>query len=461
MEHLSVLDVGFLQAEDSDRHISLAVGAVAILEGPMPGYDSLIDRFAERICRVPRLSQVVRMRPLDLGAAEWVDDPSLDLAHHFRHAALPAPGDCEVLYQFAAEVMESRLDRDRPLWQCWVVEGLTEGRWAIVMKVHHCIADGIATMHMLSALCDDAEDDSYDDAIHAAKTPDRGRPASSRLSMNPIDWYRGAWRLASSAASATVEIAGGTLAIIDGLVRAGTQSALNGPIGSMRRYSAVWVPLAEVTMICDVFGATINDVALAAITDSYRAALIRRGSDPRADSLRTLVPVSVRPATAIDMADNRVSVMLPYLPVDEPDHVQQLRTVHRRMARVKSSGQREAASTLVSVMNMMPSAVTAWTVRVLTKLPQRGVVTLATNVPGPRRRLRVMERQLLHLLPISPVALRLRTGIATLSYADEVAFGITADFDTAPDVDELAGGIEQAVLQLAAAARSQSKGSST
>jgi diacylglycerol O-acyltransferase len=329
------------------------------------------------------------------------------------------------------------------------------------MKMHHCIADGIATMHMLSALCDAAENDSYDDAIHAAKTPDRERPTSARLSINPIDWYRGAWRLASDAASATVEIAGGTLAIINGLVRAGTPSALNGPIGSMRRYSAVWVPLADVAIICDAFGVTINDVALAAITDSYRAALIRRGSDPRADSLRTLVPVSVRPPTAIDKADNRVSVMLPYLPVDEPDPTQQLRTVHRRMARVKSSGQRQAASTLVSAMNMVPSAVTAWTVRALTRLPQRGVVTLATNVPGPRRRLRVMERQLLHLLPMSPVALRLRTGIATLTYADEVAFGITADFDTASDVDELAGGIEQAVCKLAAAAQSQSQGSST
>jgi diacylglycerol O-acyltransferase len=315
-------------------------------------------------------------------------------------------------------------------------------------------------MHMLSALSDTAENDSYDDAIHAAKTPDRGRPASARLSLNPIDWYRGAWRLASSATSATVELAEGTLAIVDGLVRAGTPSSLNGPISSMRRYSAVWVPLADVSMICDVFDVTINDVALAAITDSYRAALIRRGSDPRADSLRTLVPVSVRPAAAIDEADNRVSVMLPLLPVDESDRVQQLRTVHRRMSRAKSSGQREAASALVSAMNMIPSAVTSWTVRVLTRLPQRGIVALATNVPGPRRRLRVMERDVLHLLPISPVALRLRTGIATLSYADEVAFGITADFDAAPDVDELARGIDQAIRHLADAARSQSQSQS-
>ena len=186
----------------------------------------------------------------------------------------------------------------------------------------------------------------------------------------------------------------------------------------MRRYSAVQVPLKDVAKVCHAFDVTLNDVALAAITDSYRAALIRRGEQPRRDSLRTLVPVSVRSNDAMNKTDNRVSAMLPYLPVDKADRVEQLRAVHRRLTRAKSSGQRQAGSVFVSAANVVPFAFTAWMVRALTRLPQRGVVTVATNVPGPRHRLQVMGRDVVRLLPIPPLALRLRTGIAILSYAD-------------------------------------------
>jgi diacylglycerol O-acyltransferase len=162
------------------------------------------------------------------------------------------------------------------------------------------------------------------------------------------------------------------------------------------------------------------------------------------------VPVSVRSRDAADKTDNRVSVMLPYLPVEKADPISQLRTVHARLERAKASGQRQAGNVFVSAANAIPFPFTAWTVRALTRLPQRGVVTLATNVPGPRKRLRVMGREVVRLLPIAPLALQLRTGIAILSYADHLAFGIIGDYDTAPDVDELAHGIERAVTRLTA-----------
>jgi diacylglycerol O-acyltransferase / wax synthase len=177
--------------------------------------------------------------------------------------------------------------------------------------------------------------------------------------------------------------------------------------------------------------------------------LIRRGERPRARSLRTLVPVSVRSNDALDEVNNRVSLLLPYLPVEEPDPVQQLRAVHSRLAKAKLSGQGQAGSLVVSAMNQIPFAITAWAMRALTRLPQRAVVTVATNVPGPRRRLRVMGQPVLRLLPIVPIALRVRTGVAILSYADELVFGITADYDAASDVNELAEGITRAAARLA------------
>ena len=154
MDNLTTLDAGFIHAEDSDERVSLAIGGLAILEGPMPDHDSLMTTLARRIGVCPRFAQRLRRRPLDLGAPEWVDDDEFDLANHLRHLAVPRPGRDRELHTLVAEVMSWRLDRSRPLWEIWVIEGLSDNRWAILMKVHHCIADGIATAHILSGLSD-------------------------------------------------------------------------------------------------------------------------------------------------------------------------------------------------------------------------------------------------------------------------------------------------------------------
>ena len=442
-----MLDAGFLQAEDSDRHVSLAIGAISVLAGPMPDFDSLAAVLAERILSVPRFRQVLRTQPLDLGAPRWVDDTNLDISHHVRRAALPRPGDDAALFRWVAEVMERRLDRDRPLWECWLVDGLQHNRWAILMKVHHCIADGIAATHLLTRLCDNGGGDTFATAIRAAHEPARGGLRLPALTLNPIDWVAGAWRTSLGVTTAAAQALQGAAEIASGLLRP-PPSSLTGPVTTMRRYATVEVSLEDVTRVCDGFEVTINDVALAAITDSFRTMLIRRGEQPERNSLRTLVPVSVRSDDAADKIDNRVSVMLPYLPVEKADPVQQLLTVHARLTKAKASGQRQAGNIFVSAANAIPFPFTAWAVRALTRLPQRGVVTLATNVPGPRKRLRVMGREVIRLLPIPPLALQLRTGIAIMSYADHLVFGIIGDYDAAPDVDELANGIERAVARL-------------
>ena len=443
-----MLDAGFLEAEDSDRHISLAIGALSVVAGPMPDFDALVSGLAERILSVPRFKQVLRTQPLDLGAPQWVDDTKLDISHHVRRAALPRPGDDAALFRWVAEVMERRLDRDRPLWECWLVDGLPYNRWAILMKIHHCMADGIAATHLLAQLCDDAEGGTFATKIRAARESTRGGLRLPTLSLNPIEWVTGAWHTSLGLATASAQIAQGAIDIVGGLLRP-APSPLTGPVTNMRRYAGVEVSLADVARVCERFEVTVNDVALAAITDSFRTILTRRGEEPKRNSLPTLVPVSVRSNDAADKSDNRVSVMLPYLPVEQADPVQQLRTVHRRLAKAKASGQRQAGSVFVSAASAMPFALTAWTVRALTRLPQRGVVTLATNVPGPRKRLRVMGREVIRLLPVPPIGLQLRIVIAVLSYADHLVFGITADYDGAPDVDELAAGIQSAVTRLA------------
>lgn len=449
MDRLTTLDAGFLEAEDGDHHISMAVGGLSVLEGPIPDFEALRCAISEKATALPRMRQVLRTHLLDLQSPEWVDVPNVDLSHHIHHVALPQPGDDRELFRLTADIMERRLDRERPLWECWIIEGLSDGRWAMLLKIHHCIADGITIMHMFSGLADTNDGDTFATEIRAAKEtlPKNG---SLKFNLNPLGLARTTWRIAATA-TANAELAvGGAARIIGAILSPADSSPLVGSVTAMRRYSAARVSLDDVGKVQDAFGVTLNDVALAAITASYRSALTRRGRPPQQNSMPTLVPVSVRSNDAMGVAGNRVSLMLPYLPVDREDPIDRLQTVHERLTHAKSSGQREAGSAFVAAVNAMPFALTAWAVRTLVRFPQRGVVALATNVPGPRHRLRVFDREVLRMMPIPPIALGLRTGVAIVSYADELAFGITADYDAAPDVDELAAGIEHGIAELVA-----------
>ena len=443
-----MLDASFLEAEDSDRHVSLAIGSVSVLEGPMPDEDALVSGIAERVQTVPRFRQVLRTHPLDIEAPEWVDAENFDISHHVHRVAVPHPGDDAALYRLTAEVMERRLDRDFPLWECWIVEGLPNDQWAMIMKLHHCIADGIATVHMLAGMNDGGEDETYATEIRAAHEPPSRGLRLPQFSPDPRKWVSGAWQQTTSLVGGATRALEGTAEILGGLLLPPPASSLVGPVATMRRYAAAEVPLDDVKKVAHAYDVTVNDVALAAITDAYRAALIRRGEKPQRNSLRTLVPVSVRSNDEVGKVDNRVSLMLPHLPVELSDPEDQLRAVHKRLTQAKESGQRQAGAVFVSAANMIPFPLTAWTVRAITRRPQRGVAALATNVPGPRHPTQVMGRKVLRLLPIPPIALGLRTGIAIVSYADTLVFGITGDYDTAPDVGDIGRGIEHAVARL-------------
>src|ERR1700728_2203667 len=161
MEQLNTLDAGFLMAEDSDRNVSLAIGGIAIIEGPVPNFEKFKDVLAERIQTIPRCTQMLRTQPFDVGAPQWGDDPGFDLTRHVRRVAVPRPGDDTELFGVVADVLERRLHRDRPLWECWVIEGLKGNRWAILMKIHHCMADGVAAARILTQLCDEIDRDVF------------------------------------------------------------------------------------------------------------------------------------------------------------------------------------------------------------------------------------------------------------------------------------------------------------
>ncbi|OBI81094.1 wax ester/triacylglycerol synthase domain-containing protein [Mycobacterium sp. 1245805.9] len=406
MAQVKTLDTAF-----PDQHASLAIGAVAIIDGAAPDDASLKELLAQRLPSIPRCTQLLRTQDF-----EWIDCPGLDFAHHVRRVVVRRPGDDAELSRAIAHALERPLDLDRPLWECWVIEGLRGNRWAILMKVHHWLADGHSAAHLLTRLCDDADRDTF--ANHAGPK-----------GVAPTQDSKRGWADALGRASGLAD------AVVGAMWPPARQSV--GPVTTMRKYGTVRVPRADVDRVCRKFGVTVNDVALAAITEGFRTVLLDRGEQPRADSLRTLVPMPMR------------SAMLPYLPVEHEDPVQLLRAVHHQ-CKAKHTDEPGLVDLVESAIKLLPTMLRSNVIQLLARLPQRAIVTLATNAPGPRHQLRLMGRTLERFLPIPPTAVRLSTGVGVLSYGDEVVFGITGEYDAAADVKQLAAGIELGVARLVA-----------
>jgi diacylglycerol O-acyltransferase len=423
MAQANTLDTGFLTLGDPDRQASLAIGAVAVVDGAVPDYELLKRVLCERIQSIPRCAQVLRIRPFN-GARQWIDDPGFDLRHHVRRVAIPRPGDDAELSRAIAHALERPLDLDLPLWECWIIEGLKGNQWAILVKVHHYLADGISAAQLLASLCDEADSDIF--ANHV------GDKQVCPSQVQKRSWADALWRASSLAGAVTSNLAGAIWPAV--------RASSTAPITTMRRYSTVRVPLAAVDDVCGKFRVTTNDVALAAIAEGFRTVLLHRGEQPRADSLRTL-----------EKTDNRIPVMLPYLPVEHDDPVQRLRTVHNRLNRPSQGNRRQSPSIFDLAIAYPPFMLCAKALQaVLARLPQPGIVTLATNAPGPRHRLGLMGKNVLRLLPIPPTARQLSTGVAVLSYGDELVFGITAAYDAGPELQQLAAGIERGMARLVA-----------
>ncbi|WP_280336960.1 wax ester/triacylglycerol synthase family O-acyltransferase [Nocardia wallacei] len=447
MTELSPLDTGFMELEDSDRHISLGIAAAAIIAGPPPSRAEFRAGVDRALRRHRRLRQRVRRSPLDVTAPVWEDDPDFDLGHHIRWTALPGTGDDAAMCELIATELTERLDRDHPLWEAVMVDHLAGDRWAVIVKAHHSMVDGVAGITLFESFCDAAAD-----------RPQRGRAPAEPASRGMRQWIGQAVRLPFTAPWAAVRSARTLVPVLLAAVTPTSGTSLNGPIGRQRRYAVARASLTEIREIGAAFGVTINDVAVAALAGAYRRLLAARGERPASGAVRILVPVSVRAVNAKYVLDNRVSAMITRLPTELEDPLERLCAVHDHIARHRSRGEAEAERSLLSLAGLLPSAIVAWTLRTASRVPQRGVAALATNVPGPRRPLRLAGHDVLEIWPCIPVAMRVRTTVAILSYTDRLTFGITADYDSTPDIDVLASGIADEIAVLLDRARRRADG---
>ncbi|WP_029432372.1 wax ester/triacylglycerol synthase family O-acyltransferase [Blastococcus sp. URHD0036] len=460
MDRMTPLDAAFLQGEDEEPGVSLAIASIAVFEGPAPAPGEVETALAGRLPLIPRYRQKVREVPFDLGPPVWIDDPEFDIGHHVRRTALPAPGGDEELALLMGRVMSARLDRRRPLWEYWLVEGLAHDRWALISKVHHCMVDGISGTDLYRVVFDPGPEP-------APAVPDDWRPepepsqlrlslsAAARLVRLPVDQTRALVAAAGQPAVLARQVLAtvrGTAALATALLPS-RRSSLSGPVSAHRRFAFARGSVADVATVRQALGGTFNDVVLAAVTAGYRALLLDRGERPGRHLVRTLVPVNVRAPGEESIRDNRVSLMLAELPVDVVDPGERLAAVRAEMTALKASHEADAGAALLRLAGVGPFPLVAAPVRIAARLPQRSVVTVTTDVPGPRQPLYALGRELVEIIPYVPIASRLRVGVSIFSYCGRLAFGVTGDDDSVADVWTLARGIEAGMAELVEAAR--------
>jgi diacylglycerol O-acyltransferase / wax synthase len=459
MDRMSPQDAMFISVEDERN--PMHIGTVSVFQGPAPSYGDLVRTVASHLPSLPRYRQRVHFVPFRLGRPVWIDDPHFQILYHIRHTATPPPGSREELRNLAGRVFAQNLDRGKPLWELWMVEGLQEGNWALISKVHHCMVDGVAGTDLLTVLLD--------------REPQK-RPGRAPQ-WHPAEARGGLYLLADAVADAVTDplnrirgvpvvaraIFGSGLGLTEvrnlvGSLGSWTQptaGSLNGPIGPHRRWSWASASLGEVKEIRGSLGGTVNDVVLCAITKGFRDLLRSRGEKVSGKVVRALVPVSVRRDSEKGLYNNRVSGLFPGLPVGLNRPVSRLNAVREQMDRFKRSGQAVAGDVLIQLTGFAPPMLLALSLRLA--LQQRMVQTVATNVPGPQFPLYAAGKQMIYAYPYVPIAGSVRIGIAVFSYFGNLNFGITADYDSVPDIEVLTHGIESGVAELLAAARRNHK----
>src|SRR3954469_23026004 len=448
---MSALDASFLHMEDRNKHMH--IGGVSVFEGPPPPFADLEAMVAGKLGLVPRYRQKVRFVPLGLGSPVWVDDPHFRLDYHLRHSAVPAPGEEDQLRKMAARVFSQPLDRGKPLWELWMVEGLSENRWALLSKVHHCMVDGVAATDLMSAMFDDRTQPAVDASWAPGPEPRGAELVLRTLTRRTFDpreqlgAVREAARRPGESLRAGRQIAAAMVAA-GRSARPAASSSLVGPVGPHRVWSWARVRLGDIKAVRSALGGTVNDVVLTIVTQGFRDLLRSRGETVDGREVRTMVPVSVRRPG--EKGSNRVSGVIAALPVGLVDPRERLASIRSQMDGLKESKQAVAGDVLISMTGFAPPMLLALGSRLMSRTPQLGVHTGTTNVPGPQQPVKTLGRRLLESFPFVPVLGPVRVVVAIFSYDGGLYFGVTGDADTAADIDVLTGGIEHGMEDLLA-----------
>ena len=455
-DRLSGLDASFLALEEGGAHMH--VGSVLLFEGESPDYGEFVAQLERRLALVPRYRQKLAFPPFMQSRPVWVDDPHFNAAYHVRHTALPAPASEAELRRLAGRVFAQRLDRAKPLWELWLVDRVDRDRFAIVAKTHHCLVDGISGVDITTVLFDLDPD--------PAPQPDPGpwtpRPEPSRAALLADALAEGAAapvglaRAAAGAVSRPQDVVaagatalGGLAALTQAGLAGAPDSPLNVRIGPHRRFAWVDADLQAFKDMKDALGGTVNDVVLAVVAGALRRHYVAHDYDTDVE-LKAMVPMSIRADGERGALGNKVTAMWAPLPIGLDDPIARFRAVHEAMRGLKESGQAVGAEMITAVADFAPPTILSQAARL--QAAQRFFNLTVTNVPGPQFPLYLLGRPLCRVYPHVPLAEHCALGIAILSYNGRIDFGLVADYDALPDLDDLAARLEAAIAELAEAA---------
>jgi WS/DGAT/MGAT family acyltransferase len=459
LDRLTPIDASFLHQEGPTSHMH--VGGLTIVEGPAPSIEEFLEQIRRRLHLVPRYRHKLAHTALDSGRPVWVDDPSFSLEYHVRHTALPSPGNWEALSSLTARIFSQQLDRSKPLWEMWLIEGLKDDRFALISKTHHALIDGIAGIDLATVLFDLSP--KPPPLIHSRRAwQPHSEPGVAELVAAGL---RGALRagieLAEGALDALShpdralararEAAEGVGEIVWAGLNPAPETPLNVDIGPHRRFVGIASQLADFKLVKNAFGGTVNDVVLAVVAGALRSFLLSRGVRTEGMEMRALVPVSVRAEDEHTQGGNRIVVMRGPLPVYIADPVQRLRFVSHAMDGLKESKQALGAEVIAGAQNFAPPTILAQASRL--NFSTRLFNLLVTNVPGPQFPLYVLGREMLKAYPVAFLPENHALAIAIMSYNGQMNFGLLGDFDALPDIDAIGASIAEELATLVSLAR--------
>ena len=454
-ERLTALDNSFLVFESANAPMHVASAGIfeaGPLRTPEGGIDirRILHYVESRLHKLPRYREKLAYIPFE-NHPVWVDDERFNLLYHVRHTSLPRPGSVRQLKRLCARILSQQLDRGKPLWEMWVVEGLEGDRMAIISKVHHCMIDGITGADLLATLMSNEPETEIHEPANWIPRP---TPSPSELLRDevrarlraPIDVLT--W-LARDPLSLWKSVRGGVAAIADvlgGVSHLGSETPLNRPIGPHRRFDWLSMEIAAVKEIRERVGGTLNDIVLTIVSGAVRRFLVQRNVDLRRIDFRAFVPVNVRPPEARGELGNRVAGWILDLPVDEPQAQRRHERILKETEKAKHSQQARGSQILTEAAEWTGSGVVGLAARLAeSALPFNLVVT---NVPGPPQPLYMLGSRLMETYPMVPLFVNQGLGIALFSNAGQLFWGFNADWDVVPDLHEFVEAISDSYEEL-------------
>jgi diacylglycerol O-acyltransferase len=458
LDRLSSIDASFLTNESSSSHMH--VGAVLIFEGPPPRYGDFLDHVRSRLDLVPRFRQKLVFPPFEAGRPLWADDPGFNLSYHARHTALPSPGSEGQLRRLTGRVFSQALDRSKPLWELWLVQGLERNRFALLSKTHHALVDGVAGVDISTVLYDvqpvpkPTEEEREWIPNPEPSTVQLLARGFADVAAVPV---KAAERLATAVQhpeAAARRVGEGLEALSEvawNFANPAPDVPLNVEIGTHRRFIWARSELAIFKRIKDALGGTVNDVVLAVVTGALRKWLDARGIRTEGLELRALVPVSIRAEDDRGQLGNRIAAMRGPLPVYVEDPVRRLQIVREAMGELKQSKQALGAEVISRFNDFAPPTLLAQASRI--NFSTRLFNLIVTNVPGPQIPLYVLGRELEEVFPVAFLPQNHALAIAIISYNGRINFGLLADYDAMEDVEIISDGIAASLEELLEAAK--------